>query len=495
MKKLSYLLTLLLLVTLMTGCKAFHTLMDSKLKTAQGAPYELIVVCNQQLWESELGDTLRSVLLAPIPYLNEREPLFNVMQFPESGFKGTVVDYRNILKVLVDPSLAAASAGVQYDVTASPQVVVTLQGPTREALTQYVAEHRAELVQTFEGAERDRSIAFANKFNQTESGKLVREKFGVEMKIPKGYILAQQSDDFLWFRYEFPAASQGFMLYSYPYEGKQSLSEEALLAARNRFAARIPGPSDGSYMTTSKVFTPRYRFFRLEGRAWVEMRGFWDGAERDRSIAFANKFNQTESGKLVREKFGVEMKIPKGYILAQQSDDFLWFRYEFPAASQGFMLYSYPYEGKQSLSEEALLAARNRFAARIPGPSDGSYMTTSKVFTPRYRFFRLEGRAWVEMRGFWDVEGDFMGGPFVSYTTVDTATDRVFTLDCYVYSPKLPKRNYMREVEHLLHLVKFPAATGSASATVTAGRREAAKSDAPASRDANPKPEAISSES
>ena len=93
------------------------------------------------------------------------------------------------------------------------------------------------------------------------------------------------------------------------------------------------------------------------------------------------------------------------------------------------------------------------------------------------------------------VEGDFMGGPFVSYTTVDTATDRVFTLDCYVYSPKLPKRNYMREVEHLLHLVKFPAATGSASATVTAGRREAAKSDAPASRDANPKPEAISSES
>ena len=43
-------------------------------------------------------------MLAPIPYLNEREPLFNVMQFPESGFKGTVVDYRNILKVLVDPS-------------------------------------------------------------------------------------------------------------------------------------------------------------------------------------------------------------------------------------------------------------------------------------------------------------------------------------------------------------------------------------------------------
>ena len=88
-----------------------------------------------------------------------------------------------------------------------------------------------------------------------------------------------------------------------------------------------------------------------------------------------------------------------------------------------------------------------------------------------------------------------MGGPFVSYTTVDTATDRVFTLDCYVYSPKLPKRNYMREVEHLLHLVKFPAATDSASATVAAGGRDAEKTDAPASPDANPSPEAIPSES
>ena len=70
--------------------------------------------------------------------------------------------------------------------------------------------------------------------------------------------------------------------------------------------------------------------------------------------------------------------------------------------------------------------------------------------------FRQQDRLWVEMRGFWDVKGDFMGGPFVSYTTVDQATKRVFTLDCYIYSPKNPKRNYLREVEHLLYLVKFP---------------------------------------
>ena len=33
------------------GCKAFRTLTDSRLKTAQGAPYDLIVVCIQEVDE------------------------------------------------------------------------------------------------------------------------------------------------------------------------------------------------------------------------------------------------------------------------------------------------------------------------------------------------------------------------------------------------------------------------------------------------------------
>ena len=71
------------------------------------------------------------------------------------------------------------------------------------------------------------------------------------------------------------------------------------------------------------------------------------------------------------------------------------------------------------------------------------------------------GRLWCEMRGFWDVEGDFMGGPYVSFTTVDTERNRVFTLDGYVYAPDLQKprkRNYVRGIEHLLYGIGFPAA-------------------------------------
>lgn len=319
-----------LLAAAATGCDAFKTLTQSKLKTAQGKPYELIVVCPQQEWTGEVGDTLRTILTASVPYLNQTEPLFDVLRVTERGFTNLIVDHRNILKVLVDPSLGQASAAVQYNVTSEPQIVITLQGPDDRSLVNYLSEHRADLVHVLEQAERDRAVKSARDFNNP----------GIEAAI--------------------------------------------------------------------------------------------------------------------RKTFGVEMSVPKGYTLAADTPDFLWARNEYPTASQGFFLYSYPYEGPQSLSNEALLAARNKFAARIPGPSDGSYMTTSEVFPPEYRMFRMEGRVWCELRGFWDVAGDFMGGPFVSYTTVDTSTNRVFTLDCYVYSPKLHKRNFVRGVEHLLYTIRFP---------------------------------------
>jgi hypothetical protein len=79
-------------------------------------------------------------------------------------------------------------------------------------------------------------------------------------------------------------------------------------------------------------------------------------------------------------------------------------------------------------------------------------------FVPDYRTIRIGERPWIEMVGLWDVENYFMGGPYVSYTTVNQATQEVITIDCYLYSPKEEKRNMLRELEHMVYLVEFPAA-------------------------------------
>ena len=89
----------------------------------------------------------------------------------------------------------------------------------------------------------------------------------------------------------------------------------------------------------------------------------------------------------------------------------------------------------------------------IPNIEDDGYVP----FLPQRKTLKINGREWVEMRGFWEVANDFMGGPFVSYTTLDERTGQLFTLDCYVYSPKYGKRNFLRPLEHIVYGVSFPA--------------------------------------
>ena len=72
-------------IATMTGCDAFKTLNKSK-KGAQGKPYELIVVCPQAEWTGEVGDSLRAIFTAPVPYLNQVEPIFDVLRVTERGF-------------------------------------------------------------------------------------------------------------------------------------------------------------------------------------------------------------------------------------------------------------------------------------------------------------------------------------------------------------------------------------------------------------------------
>ena len=85
-------------------------------------------------------------------------------------------------------------------------------------------------------------------------------------------------------------------------------------------------------------------------------------------------------------------------------------------------------------------------------------------FEPQMRMLEIDGRTWIEMAGLWDVENYVMGGPFVSYTTVNQATNEVVTLDCYVYAPKGDKRNMLRELEHFVYLINFPATSADMSA-------------------------------
>lgn len=172
--------------------------------------------------------------------------------------------------------------------------------------------------------------------------------------------------------------------------------------------------------------------------------------EQNRMKIRAAKYNEKNIEQTISKKFDFKMVIPQGYRVALDTTNFLWITYEMPLASQGIIIYTFakPEQGlKLNLVDE-----RNLAVANVPGPVKGSRMSTDTTFMPESVVRSFDGRAWIETRGFWNVKGDFMGGPFINYTTFDEVNHRYIGIDMYVNSPspKYPKRNYIRQLESIM---------------------------------------------
>ncbi|PLX11748.1 MAG: hypothetical protein C0594_03260 [Marinilabiliales bacterium] len=179
--------------------------------------------------------------------------------------------------------------------------------------------------------------------------------------------------------------------------------------------------------------------------------------ERQRIINNYKNYEKVSIRRQLEQKHGISLYVPRGYSLDLDTNNFVWISYETPYTSQGLFIYDYPYTDTTMLTKEALISTRDSLLkAFVPGPMEGSYMSTEKEnFVILFDEFMLNKKYFAELRGLWRVEGDFMGGPFISLSTVDEERNRIVTVEGYVFAPKFDKRNYLRQVEAILHTLSF----------------------------------------
>ncbi|MCL1974204.1 MAG: DUF4837 family protein [Bacteroidetes bacterium] len=177
-------------------------------------------------------------------------------------------------------------------------------------------------------------------------------------------------------------------------------------------------------------------------------------AERNRVIVNSKRYEDRSLRMLVNESFGGSPVFPDGYALRKQakSKDFIWIAYETTRMTQGILIYSYPYVNSDSFSKDRMLQERNAVLKReVPGQLENSYMTTYAGQEPSLRWIHYNGKDFAEIRGLWEVENDFMGGPFVSHAYLDPKTNRILVLEAFVYNPRTAKRNPLRQTESILY--------------------------------------------
>ena len=183
---------------------------------------------------------------------------------------------------------------------------------------------------------------------------------------------------------------------------------------------------------------------------------YFVSAEKERLTMNYNKYYEKGVFNVLNNEFGVTMKVPPGFQIAKEAKDFMWYKYETPEISQGILFYSYPYVSDSAFTSNYQIRIRDSLLrAHVPGPTEGSYMSTEKRIDPVINAFKHNGNYATEMRGLWRVENDFMGGPYVSIAELDTDKQRVLVAFGYVYAPSKDKRNFIRQVEAMIYSLKL----------------------------------------
>jgi len=175
------------------------------------------------------------------------------------------------------------------------------------------------------------------------------------------------------------------------------------------------------------------------------------------SASYASKFKNINIGRSLKKNFHLNMNIPKGYSTAFMDTTKAWIRKETAANSMDILIFVQDYKSIDDFNPNEIKRRRNRFTSlNIPGSNVGTYQVISDEYLePIFTELSFNDMFAVETRGLWRVEGDFMGGPFISYTFVDEKRNKLITLDGFMYAPKQHKAELMRELEAMLWSVKI----------------------------------------
>ena len=180
---------------------------------------------------------------------------------------------------------------------------------------------------------------------------------------------------------------------------------------------------------------------------------FIEQAERDRVIRNSIRYEEREIAPKVAEVFGGSPHFPMGYKLKKLTSDFAWIADEKQFTTQGVLIYKYPAKrDAEELSVERIINKRNEtMKENVPGMFENTWMTTGTFMPPQIEFLRFRGREFAQVRGLWEVENDYMGGPFVSQSFYSPDGTEVIVAEAFVYAPRYDKRQYLRQVESIIY--------------------------------------------
>ena len=296
------------------------------LRKTVGKINTISVIIEDQLWNADVGDSIRNKFASPVIGLPQEEPLFNINQYPVKLLEGFMTDTRAIIVVKKGEKNKFKIVKDQY---ASPQNVFHISGKTSVDIIASLEKHAPQMIQLIKEAE----IAESQKINGLShiNSTVISNKFHINVQVPSGYAYMLQKSNFMWLKKEIIGGNTSLLIYQVP------------LSA----------------------------------------------IKRDNNV-ISNIIR-------IRDSIG--------------------------------KLY-------------------------ITGTEPNTNMITEEAYAPYLSKITFDAKDTFETKGTWELNNDFMSGPFINYAIIDTQYNRILVLEGFCYAPSKEKRDLMHELESIIKSVE-----------------------------------------
>ena len=263
----------------------------SPLPGCVGSQGEVLVVCENGVWDRAVGDSLRSVLNKPYAVLPQMhietyEPMFDLVHKDRQDFNKFWKPHRNIIDVEIVDRIDTQDPSVIFykEKYANGQIYIVAKGRTELEVAEAISGRSEEILSLLHDVEVKRTTYVTSSSVDEVIQRQIIEAWGFDILVPKGSYPVRVDTTFTWIDRQLTRfrggdnhdVQEGFFVHSEPYIGEAQFSLNHLLDRRDELTKQhVQGPTEGSYMQVERGMISSYEEILFNGEFAAEIRGLW----------------------------------------------------------------------------------------------------------------------------------------------------------------------------------------------------------------------------
>lgn len=274
--------------------------------TALGKMNEIVVICDDDLWESSVSDTFNFYFGSAFPILPQPESMFDIRQFSPTDLiaqplrkelrtyviLADISDEDSPTTQMVKKDVGSESfeygikrgektSSVGRDKWAKNQLLVYLFGTDRNALNKSITQNFGAVAKRVHQHDKMqlKSSVYVDRTNIGLTNK-IKENYNVELQVPGEYKLVTHDleNETLWLRKDTKKAIMNIVLRKEPYKNESQLSKQGIIELRDAFGKQyVTSDEEEDFMVVDSENLPVYEYdFKMGEHYAKELRGIWE---------------------------------------------------------------------------------------------------------------------------------------------------------------------------------------------------------------------------